>query len=718
MANENSLPIEALVPGGEKYDAFQPDRYLSIVVRDHMVAMIDAKGDLSLCRVEPNVAKLNVSSLRFPYAQLLELMDLEMTSPKSMKISGLSVSDSNISLFLQIGKNLFRLDMNQGETEWRVVWKVDTSDWILVTTDGEGTYLFASRDRDEINYMDGTGVRKVVYSERDSFFTVRKTPSRQEFGIEDMFFLSPDKSKVAFYRLNDRQVSEFPLTSSPDGTTMPCVKMVKYPFAGTKKTELVQVGIVDLNNGEVVWLEEDGEICYWIGLSWAPDSQSLFCFGLNRRQQRSRLLQFDITTGAVLREILCEESKRYVEPQRSLLFVDDDRFLFQTRSYSGYNHIYLFDLKSNTLNQVTQGNWEVTTLLGYWASRDIVVYLGTKNSPLNRDFFATRLADGVTTQLSVQQGTHQVYMDGRGPVWVDVFNSMETPSVTAIGSFDTYGDLHVLKRATDPYEGYEMPERIVGVLPKADSSEDDIYYRIVKPKSIKKGERLPVVLYVYGGPHVQLITNSWGSGTKGFEEMMANSGCVTICIDPHGSYNRGFDFESVVRDDLNGPQIRDNKYALNWLFLTHDYVDRERVAVYGWSFGGFMTLSMLLCSGFPFKVGVAGGAVVSWRYYETMYTERYMSLDEEGGASGEHFTRTDMAKRIVDLKSPLYLIHCLADSVVLPLHPQYLLAEANKHDELSRLVNCYCYPGHAHNVIGKERVHLMEKIKSIIFRYI
>ncbi len=715
MANENLLPIDALVPGGKRYDEFQPDRFTSVMVRSNVAAVIDMKGDLSLYRVEPNVPKLNVFSSRFPYDQLHGLLEEEVKSVKSLKISGMSVSESNVSLFLQVEKSLIRLDLCAEELKWSLVWRVDTTDWVLVSTNGEGDYLFASRGKEEINYMDASGDRKVIYTEKDSSFTVRKTPSRQEFGIEEMFFLSPDKTKVAFYRLNEKHVTEFPLVMSPDGSSMPGVKKVKYPLAGTENPELVQVGILDLKDGHVVFLEDDDEICYWIGLTWAPDSQSLFSFVLNRRQQRSRLLQFNASSGALQREILCEESKKYVEPQCSLHFVDDERFLFQTRSYSGYNHIYLFDLKSNSLNQITQGSWEVTSLLGYSSSRDIVVYLATKNSPLNRDFFATRLSDGVTTQLSDQLGTHQVYMDAKGPVWVDVFNSMDTPNVTSIGSLDTYGDLLVLKRSSNPYEGYEMPERIVGVLPKADASDDDIYYRIVQPRSIKDGERLPVVLYVYGGPHVQLITNSWGSGTKGFEEMMANSGCVTFCIDPHGSYNRGFAFESLIRDDLNGPQIRDNKYALNWLFLTHGYVDRNRVAVYGWSFGGFMTLSMLLCGGFPFKVGVAGGAVVSWRYYETMYTERYMSLDDEGRPSGDHFERTDMAKRISDLKSPLYLIHCLSDSVVLPLHPQYLLAEANKRNDLASLVDCYYYPGHAHNVVGEERVHLMEKIKSIIF---
>lgn len=713
MTEDNILPLDAIVPGGERYKDFQPDRYASVMVRGHVVALVDAKGDLSLCHVDDTQPKLTFSTLHFTNEQLLAVVGADVKPTKEIALSGLTVSEACVSLYVSLGSLLVRLNVVEGAL--RMAWRVSTSDWTLTSTDGEGTYLFVAEGKEEIYRLDPDGGRKMIYVEKDPSFTVRKTPSRNEFGIEEMFFLSPDKRKVAFYRLNETSVTEFPVTSAPNGSEMPRTTLLKYPFAGTKQSEQVEVGILDVEEGSVTWLKNDGEICYWIGLTWSPDSQSLFCYGLNRSQQRSRLLQFDATTGGITREILCEEDSKYVEPEYSPLFIDAQRFLFQSRTFSGYNHIYLYDLAANRMEQITQGNWEVTHLLGYSAVRDQVLYLATRNTPLNRDFFATKLSDGVTVQVSPSVGTHQVYMDGTGPVWVDEFQSENEPGVTTLGSLETYGDQFVLKRSRDPYEGYQLPERIVGILPKGKDSDDDLYYRIVKPRQVKEGERLPVVFYVYGGPHVQLITNTWGSGTKGFEEMMADAGCVTFCIDPHGSYNRGHRFESEIRDDLNGPQMRDYKYALNWLFLTHDYVDRNRVAIYGWSFGGFMTLSMLLCSGFPFKVGVAGGAVVSWRYYETMYTERYMSLDKEGGTSGEHFTRTDMAKRIGELKTPLRLIHCLEDPVVLPLHWQYLLAEANKRNDVAQQIECYFYPGHEHNVRGVERVRLMEKVRAMIF---
>lgn len=707
------LPLSALVPGGDRFREFQPDQYVSIMVRDHLVALVDGRGDLYLYWVEKDVPKLKYSSSCFSHELLSTMLELESLPVDSFSISGISLSEGNMSLFLLVADTLARVDVRAEKME--LVWKMDISDWLLTSTDGEGNYIYASKDKEEIRFMGCDGRPKVVYTEQDSSYTIRKTPSRQEFGIEQMFFLSPDKRKVAFYRLNETSVSSFPVTSSPDGSLMPSTTMLKYPLAGTKHSEIVEVGIVDIEDGRLSWLRNDGSICYWIGLSWSPDSQSLFSFCMNRSQQCCRLLRYDVSLGEIAQNVLCEENEKYVEQQCSLLFIDDDRFLFQSRTFSGYNHIYLYDLMKGEMTQVTSGPWEVTSLLGYSETRDAVLYLSTKNSPLNRDFFATKLSDGTTTQLSSALGTHHLFMDGKGPVWVDVYEASDVPCVTTLGCLDTYGDISVLKRAVDPYENYELPERIEGILPKADASDDDIYYRIVKPKNVPKGERLPVVFYVYGGPHVQLITNKWGSGTKGFEEMMAQSGCVVFYIDPHGSYNRGFAFESVVRDDLNGPQMRDYKYALNWLFLTHDDVDRNRVAVYGWSFGGFMTLSMLLRSGFPFKVGVAGGAVVSWRYYETMYTERYMSLDKEGGTSGEHFDRTDMARYVADLKCPLHLIHCTEDPVVLPLHLQYLLAAFNKCPSLNSLVDCYLYPGHGHNVSGSQRVNLMEKVRSMIF---
>lgn len=716
MGNRKSLPLEAIVPGGALYDAFQPDHYTSICVRGQVVAMVDANGVLSIHRVGVESARMSVSTMTFSQEDIFEELNGFVEVTCDIQISGLADRGEEVSLFLMVEDSLVRMDVQSSHLNF--VWRISTEDWALTSTDGEGTYIYASKDREEIHYLDAQGYSRLIYTESNPAYTLRTTPSRQEFGIDQMFFLSPDKKHLAFYRLNDSAVTTFPVTSAPDGDHMPKTTLLKYPLAGTKTPERVEVGILDLSSGRVAWLSGEASISYWMGLTWSPDGSSLFTFTLDRRQQNARLLRYDAESGRFMGEVLSECSKKYVEPQHSLYFVDHERFLFQSRNYSGYNHIYLFDLKSNTLNQVTQGNWEVTQLLGYSAHRDAVLYLSTKNSPLNRDFFATRLSDGETFSLSNTLGTHQVYMDHKPSIWVDVFHSAEVPCVTTLGCLESYGDTQVLKRSMNPYEGYDLPERIVGILPKADPSDDDLYYRITQPKNIKEGERLPVVFYVYGGPHVQLITNSWGSGTKGFEEMMADAGCVVFCIDPHGSDHRGLSFESVIRDDINGPQIRDYKYALNWLFLTHHHVDRDRVAIYGWSFGGFMTLSMLLRSGFPFKVGVAGGAVVSWRYYETMYTERYMSLDEQGGTSGEHFNRTDMSQYVENLKCPLLMIHCCEDPVVLPLQLNHFLSALNRLPSVNRWVDCYLYPGHEHNVRGAQRVNLMEKVKSMIFRYL
>ncbi len=716
MVNRKLVPLDAWVPGGSSYEAFQPDRFASIYVRDQVVATVDAKDTLTLHWVGVESSRMKTTSVSFPQSYVADLLGETVSSVEHIRISGLTVGQDEVSLYLDISDLLVRMEV-KGES-LSLTWLRSTENWVLPTTDGHGHYLYASKEAEQIFLLDPMGEERMIYSETDASYTIKTTPSRQEFGIDQMFFLSPDKKKVAFYRLNDSEVTTFPMTSAPDGAKMPTTQLLKYPLAGTRTPEKVAVAILDLTTGGVAHLRGDDAVCYWVGLTWAPDSSSLFAFALDRGQQTSRLLRFDAKTGRNVGEILREDGKKYVEPQHSLCFIDGDRFLFQSRSYSGYNHIYLFDLKCNTLNQITQGNWEVTQLLGYSSYRDAVIYLATKHSPLNRDFFATRLSDGETFSLSASLGTHQVYMDEHPALWVDVFHSTTEPCVTTLGCLACYGDTQVLKRSLNPYEGYDLPERIVGVLPKANPSEDDLYYRITQPRHIKVGERLPVVFYVYGGPHVQLITNSWGSGTKGFEEMMADAGCVVFCIDPHGSDNRGVDFESVIRDDINGPQIRDYKYALNWLFLTHDYVDRDRVAIYGWSFGGFMTLSMLLRSGFPFKVGVAGGAVVSWRYYETMYTERYMSLDEEGGTSGEHFDRTDMAQYVENLKCPLLMIHCCEDPVVLPLQLNYFLSELNRREGVNQRVDCYLYPGHEHNVRGLQRVNLMEKVKDMIFKYL
>ena len=233
---------------------------------------------------------------------------------------------------------------------------------------------------------------------------------------------------------------------------------------------------------------------------------------------------------------------------------------------------------------------------------------------------------------------------------------------------------------------------------------------------------MPIVFYVYGGPHVQLINDQWGTSTKGFEEMMAQEGYFVFMIDPHGSAHRGKAFEEKIYQNINQPQIADYDDALDWLLKESPYKEHlnpQKMAIYGWSFGGYMTLSMLLNSRHTFQIGVAGGAVVDWRLYEIMYTERYMGIrnikDKETESIYEKF---DIKQQIHRLKTPLYLIHCDNDPIVLWQHTLSLLDKINSIGNLCTLVDYYVFPGHEHNVRGRERVALMAKVKGVIERYV
>ncbi len=556
-----------------------------------------------------------------------------------------------------------------------------------------------------------TGHYFLAYTEEDERYIISRTPSRDEFGIKDLFYWAPDNRTVAFYRTNNTKVDVYPLITIQE--PKPIRSLIDYPMAG-EDSESISIGILDVPSKNCTFLSLGSnhgtppinhKEAYYTALTWAPDSCEIYLCELERSQKYFQAKVYSAYSGKIKRFLFDESSEKYVEPDQPFTIVNDNTILFLSQR-TGHKHLYKFDIKSNTITPLTQGDWDILEVISYDEKAKIVYAYATTSGAINREVIQVSINRGLNTFKEAHEtgNYHTLFIDEDNKETIDFYENYTNPG------FVCFQNDYVMP-LRNPYEeeGFETPNKNLGCFEK---DGDSIYYSLTLP-NLTKGEKAPLLFYVYGGPHVQLVTNQFGSGTKGIEEMMASNGIATFYIDPHGSYNRGRDFESVIYQQMNRPQVEDYDFALDWLQENFGHkIDMTKIAVYGWSFGGYMTLTMLLNSKHNFKIGIAGGAVTDWRYYEVMYTERYMGI--RSSENEKYYEACSIKSDFSKLHTPLYLIHCDNDPVVVWQHTLSLLKIAHEKYNFAHLIDYYIFPGHPHNVCGPERIQLMRKIKAVI----
>ncbi|WP_022823236.1 S9 family peptidase [Hymenobacter norwichensis] len=525
---------------------------------------------------------------------------------------------------------------------------------------------------------------------------------RSEFGITKGTFWSPTGRRLAYYRMDQTMVTDYPLVDI--SITPAQVKPIKYPMAGDKSHE-VTVGVYDLESRKTVFLQT-GELKeqYLTNISWGPDEKSIYVAVLNRGQNHMKLNQYDASTGAFLKTLFEEEDeKTFVEPLHPLVFVPgNSKYAIWQSERDGYNHLYLYDLTGYRKPiQLTKGAWQVTNLLGFTNKNQEVVFQSTAASPLERQVYAVKLSAGKVRQISQEKGTHTATLSPSGNHLFDSFSSTATPRTVGVIGVD--GKLkQQLLNAENPLTGYTLGETKLVTIKAADGSTD-LYGRLITPPNFDPARKYPTVVYLYGGPHAQMVTNSWLSGGNLWMQLMAQKGYVVFTVDSRGSGNRGSAFERATFRQLGTVEMADQLRGVEYL-KSLPYVDQARMGIHGWSFGGFMTTTMMTRSPGTFKVGVGGGPVIDWRMYEIMYTERYMDTPQE---NPEGYTQANLLNYVDKLQGKLLLIHGTVDDVVVWQHSlDYLKTAVDKGIQLDYFV----YPGHPHNVGGKDRVHLYNKI--------
>ena len=548
---------------------------------------------------------------------------------------------------------------------------------------------------------------------------------RNEWGIEKGLFWSPDGQRLAFYRMDQSMVTDYPQVSIDHRIAQ--TEPDKYPMAGME-SHVVTIGIYDLRTRQTLYLQTPkGSTCgdsvatstpiYFTNLTWRPDSKSLYIQELNRDQNDCQLVSYDATTGQRLAELYRETSTKYVEPQHPIQFLpwDNTKFIMQSQR-DGYNHLYLYDLREKKLTQLTKGPWVVMEVLGVNERDRSVIIASNEQHPLQRNLYAVSLKKGYKrTSLDNGQGVHYARLSPSGSCFYDRWQTPTQPNVIDVTNLKSQTSnlkpqTSTLLTAPDPWAQFVVPQYESGTIKAADGITD-LYYRMVKPADFDPTKKYPTVVYVYGGPHAHNVDASWHWHSRSWETYMAQRGYILFILDNRGSENRGRDFEQATFRQLGQVEMQDQMKGVEFL-KSLPYVDADRLGVHGWSYGGFMTISLMTHYPDVFKVGVAGGPVIDWQWYEVMYGERYMDAPQ---ANPDGYQLTSLIPQAKNLRGRLQIIIGGNDPTCVPQHTLSFLkacVEAGTQPDL------FIYPGEGHNMMGHASVHLHERITRYFDDYL
>ena len=579
------------------------------------------------------------------------------------------------------------------------------------------------------------GSREIVYGQ---------SVHRDEFGITKGTFWSPNGERLAFYRMDQSMVTDYPQVDIPEigfghPETQSCIATPapdKYPMTG-ETSHQVTVGVFDCLTGKTIYLKAgDPTDRYFTNIAWSPDSKTIYMFELNRDQNDCRLTAYDAETGEKTGELYRETDEKYVEPLHPIMFLpwDGNSFIMQSRK-DGYNHLYLCEVKNEerktknsnaksssekqensslstlhsslSIQQLTSGKWEVMEVIGFNTKHKSIIIASNECSPIQRNIFVVDTKTGKRAMMDdCGKGWHNATLSENGQYIYDNYSTPTVPRKIAIVNIEN-GKRTPFFTAENPWKGYNVPEYSCGSIKAADG-ETDLFWRMVKPTNFDPQKKYPTIIYVYGGPHAHNVDARWNYSSRGWETYMAEKGYLLFILDNRGSENRGKVFEQATFRQLGQIEMQDQMKGVEYL-KTLPYVDADRMGVHGWSFGGFMTISLMTHYPEVFKVGVAGGPVIDWHWYEVMYGERYMDTPQ---TNPEGYRKTSLLYQAKNLKGKLQIIQGLNDVTVVP---QHCLTFLKACIAAGTQPDFFVYPGEPHNMRGHQSTHLHERISQYFF---
>lgn len=644
----------------------------------------------------------------------------EKTKIRSLYSVSFPYADKPLAL-VNNRKERLLIDFKAGKTVWRQHCEGETeADWNSVSKAVafvRDNQLFVTDAGGNTRQLSEDGSREIVYGQ---------AVHRNEFGIMKGTFWNKEGNRLAFYRMDQSMVTDYPQVNT--FTRVAGHEPDKYPMAGMESHK-VTVGVYDMASGKTVYLKAgDPTDRYFTNISWSPDSKTIYIQELNRDQNSMQLACYDAETGDK-KDVLYEEwSDKYVEPLHPLAFLpwDNGKFILQSQR-DGYNHLYIFDtgnrVRPETKKtaagvsyrehlksvQLTNGNFVIQELIGFNSKKKTIIVQSNELSPIQSNLFAVNTSNGRRTQLDNGRGVHYGTLSADGTLLCDRYSEPDVPRNIEVINTGT-SKRKMIFSAPDPWTGYNVPEYSCGTIKAADGTTD-LYYRMVKPVGFDPEKKYPTVVYVYGGPHAHNVAASWHYMSRSWETYMAQKGYLLFILDNRGSENRGLAFEQATFRHLGQEEMKDQMKGVDFL-KSLPYVDADRMGVHGWSYGGFMTISLMTNYPDVFKVGVAGGPVIDWKWYEVMYGERYMDTPQ---SNPEGYGQTSLLAKAKDLKGKLQIIIGMNDPTVVP---QHALQFINACTEAGTQPDFFVYPGEGHNMAGHKSVHLHERITQYFEDYL
>lgn len=648
-----------------------------------------------------------------------------------LKDAGLNVHSLYSAKFPEAGKPIVILSSGNQAVVYN--WKTRKTLWAVNTASGSqaSDFCYASRSLAYVkdwqlyvaqpttgNNAEPVSATRKLTNDGSRQIVYGQSVHRDEFGIDRGLFWSPDGKKLAFYRMDQSMVTDYPQVDIPDpdvapkeGSRIANAAPDKYPMAG-ETSHKVTLGVYDIATQKLIYLKAgDPTDRYFTNVVWSPDSKTIYMFELNRDQNDCRLVSYNATTGDKLRELYRETDDKYVEPQNPIVFLpwDSSKFIMQSQK-DGYNHFYLFDTTGKQLKQLTSGKWVVENFLGFDTKHKAIVYESNECNPIQKNIWVVDVTNGKRALMDDNgKGWHNGTLSGSGQYIVDNYSTPTTPrNITIVSTANGHATRWFT--AEDPWKGYDVPEYRCGTIKAADGTTD-LYYRMVMPTGFDPNKKYPTIIYVYGGPHAHNVDARWHYCSRSWETYMAQHGYLLFILDNRGSENRGKAFEQVTFRHLGDHEVEDQMKGVDFL-KTLSYVDSTRLGVHGWSFGGYMTINMMTTHPGVFKCGVAGGPVIDWKWYEVMYGERYMDTPQ---TNPEGYAQSSLLPKAKNLKDRLQIIIGANDPTCVPQHTMSYLKECIKYGTQP---DFFLYPGEPHNMRGHQSVHLHERISRYFFDFL
>ena len=534
---------------------------------------------------------------------------------------------------------------------------------------------------------------------------------RDEFGIDRGIFFSPKGNYLAYYRMDQSMVKDYPVINW--AVTPAKVENVKYPMAGGTSHE-VTLCVYDPSTGKTVAMQTgDGEKDHYLtSVTWSPDEKYIFIAILNRDQNHLWLNKYNAATGEKVKTLFEETDPKYVHPMHPLTFIPwaENEFIWWSER-DGFDHLYLYNTDGRLIRQVTRGKWLVNEIAGINAAGHKLIITASKESPVEKHIYAVSIDNDFMERIDREPGMHNALCSQDGKYVLDAFNGAANPRTIYLRSTSgSYPFTKLLIKAEDPLAAYDRPE-IHNVNITAADGVTTLFGKLILPTNFNPNKKYPVIVYLYNGPGVQLIHNSFPESGNLWYEYMAQHGYVVFTMDGRGSSNRGLAFEQCTFRHLGDIEMADQMKGVEYL-KSLPFVDADRMGVHGWSYGGFMTTSLMLKHPGVFKCAVAGGPVMDWKMYEVMYTERYMDRPQD---NPEGYENANLLDKVKNLQGKLLLIHGTQDATVVWQHSIDFI---QKCVDEGIQVDYFVYPGYEHNVRGKDRVHLMQKISDYFDEYL